>query len=360
MKCRPGLRAGHDFTCVLYVLSMYASMIEWTIHKDVDRSGHRERLTPQRDTLVQTMATTQRFNHTCHLCQSPCNALAAQTITSACLYCPTSSGRMAARLSSRPPVVLPGSQCLRSRSIGSKGREPGNHPGPLQPRRWCLPNSSNTPCVQAGACMRRYGLRFSGHSLGAGAAALATHLLRTQPHRFPSLLTTFPRPQVDCFCAAAPPVLSLDLARASADYITTLTLGHDVVARASIANLEQLRLEVLTSGWWEEMVDPVVKSRTFQNVQAVLERVGAKELVLLARNAGRAYDERRAAAVGDAGNDAATPPRSMIVSALDRLHEVYTAPTVRSRCRCRVRHACMHAHPAAARHGRRLLHRVAA
>ena len=179
-------------------------------------------------------------------------------------------------------------------------------------------------------CMRRYGLRFSGHSLGAGAAALATHLLHTQPHRFSSLLSTFPRHQVDCFCAAAPPVLSLDLARASADYITTLTLGHDVVARASIANLEQLRQEVLESRWWEELINPVVTSPVFQNVQAVLERVDVRELVQLIRNSARAYDEP--------GAGAAPPPRSMFVSALDRLHDENTAPTVRARRRCT--HVC--------------------
>lgn len=169
----------------------------------------------------------------------------------------------------------------------------------------------------------RYGLRFSGHSLGAGAAALATHLLHTQAERFPTLLAAFPRHRIDCFCASAPPVLSLPLARASADYITALTLGHDVVARASIANFEQLRLEVLTSGWWEEMVDPVVKSDAFRRVSEALEQAGAGELIALARSAGQASAERRAAERGE------PVPRSMIETALEHLHEVYTQPTVR-------------------------------
>ena len=186
----------------------------------------------------------------------------------------------------------------------------------------------------------RYSLRFSGHSLGAGTAALATFLLRTQPGRYPTLLAAFPRSEVDCFCASAPPVLSHSLARATADYITTLTLGHDVVARASVANLEGLRLEILRSGWWEDMEDQVRKSQIVQNVKAVLEHLGAHSLVDLARSSARAL----AASDRPRPKPNAGTPEMTANGPPDRLHEGDACtgsgvqPTVR-RAVCCVLHA---------------------
>ena len=63
--------------------------------------------------------------------------------------------------------------------------------------------------------------------------------------------TLVPCDQISCMCVACPPVLSRELADGCADYITVLTLQHDIVARASLANVEDLRLEVMQSGFWD-------------------------------------------------------------------------------------------------------------
>jgi Lipase (class 3) len=164
----------------------------------------------------------------------------------------------------------------------------------------------------------------SGHSLGAGTAALAVHLLRTQPSRAAVVRAqrVFAPAAVTAFCAAPPPVLSLRLAQSTAPFTTSIVLGHDVVARASLANFEQLRLEVLASGWWSAIVDPVVQSDTFRKVEQTLERVGAAPLVSLAREAGSSTSAR-------AGTPTAPAPASSVSAMISKLHQLYVQPTVR-------------------------------
>lgn len=171
--------------------------------------------------------------------------------------------------------------------------------------------------------MGRYGLRLSGHSLGAGCAAVATEVLRRHPERFPELFNVVDPTAVTCFCASAPPVFSLEIARAARDHTTALTLGHDVVARASIANLEQLRLEVLSSGWWEALVDPIQKSAAAEQATRTLNSVGAKAMAVLAA----AQRPHGAAASGSSGR-----PQSEVDldNVMRSLHYLYIAPTVRA------------------------------
>ena len=80
-----------------------------------------------------------------------------------------------------------------------------------------------------------------------------------------------PCERIRCVCVASPPVLSRELAHGCADYITVLTLQHDIVARASLANLEKLRLEVMQSGWWDQFTNPMRKNLVMQQIARTLQ-----------------------------------------------------------------------------------------
>ncbi|XP_068422228.1 diacylglycerol lipase-beta isoform X2 [Eschrichtius robustus] len=81
---------------------------------------------------------------------------------------------------------------------------------------------------------KEYRLVIVGHSLGAGAAALLTIMLRT------------PYPQVRCY-AFSPPrgLLSKSLCEYSKTFIVSLVLGKDVIPRLSVTNLEDLKRRIL-------------------------------------------------------------------------------------------------------------------
>lgn len=97
-------------------------------------------------------------------------------------------------------------------------------------------------CTQSVPVLRRFSLRFSGHSLGAGTAAAAVDMLHRHPARYPGITSRVAPSQITCFAIAPPPTFSLRLAREARQHTTSLVLGHDVVARASIANFQQLQV----------------------------------------------------------------------------------------------------------------------
>ncbi|OQR93427.1 hypothetical protein ACHHYP_02570, partial [Achlya hypogyna] len=79
-----------------------------------------------------------------------------------------------------------------------------------------------------------YGLMITGHSLGAATAALLAIFLRPK------------YPKLQCL-ALSPPgcLMSPALAQASASFITSVVLGKDIIARASLLSMQDLRDEVL-------------------------------------------------------------------------------------------------------------------
>ncbi|TMW66074.1 hypothetical protein Poli38472_003839 [Pythium oligandrum] len=81
---------------------------------------------------------------------------------------------------------------------------------------------------------REYGLVLTGHSLGAATAVLLSIMLRP---KFPNLR---------CF-AFSPPgcTLSPGLARRCNAFVTSVVVGHDIVARASLTSAEDLRDQVI-------------------------------------------------------------------------------------------------------------------
>ena len=107
-------------------------------------------------------------------------------------------------------------------------------------------------CVQRG-----YQLVLCGHSLGAGCASLAAVLLRS---RLPELTHTTlieegggrPRPRMQVYCFAPPPVLDKEAALAASSYCTSVVNNADMIPRCSLENL-LIFLELL-KGIWNELL----------------------------------------------------------------------------------------------------------
>lgn len=113
--------------------------------------------------------------------------------------------------------------------------------------------------------------------------------------------------------------------------MTTVVLDHDVVSRASIANFEQPRLEVLASGWWNDLVDPVVKSSVFDKVVSTLDATGAHQLLgLIATesNSGSAPTSTSGGANSSTGTRGGSNNIGLQY-AMDNMHHLFTQPTVR-------------------------------
>lgn len=81
---------------------------------------------------------------------------------------------------------------------------------------------------------RNYGLTLTGHSLGAGTAILLSIILKPA------------YPNLRCL-AFSPPgcTLSPGLASRCASFVTSVVVGHDIVARSSLTSAEELRDQVI-------------------------------------------------------------------------------------------------------------------
>lgn len=71
-----------------------------------------------------------------------------------------------------------------------------------------------------------YGIRFVGHSLGAGVAGLLTHTFLSYYDNYKNKLKTY--------CYGCPPVFNKELANEHKDIITTVINKNDIVARFSV------------------------------------------------------------------------------------------------------------------------------
>ena len=76
-----------------------------------------------------------------------------------------------------------------------------------------------------------------GHSLGAGTAALTAAIMRQNI------------PTLRCVAFATPPCLEFDAAESCAPFLTSVVLHDDVVSRASLANVQDLRARLQAIDW---------------------------------------------------------------------------------------------------------------
>lgn len=114
-----------------------------------------------------------------------------------------------------------------------------------------------------------------------------------------------------------------------------------MVSRASLANFEQLRLEVLASDWWHNLVDPVVKSRYFEKAVATLEAIGADQVMgLCAMSAAAAAGDTSTSTTGTAPRPRGAGSSGDVNDAMNNLHQLFLKPTVRSCNACRHMLSC--------------------
>ncbi|GFR52636.1 hypothetical protein Agub_g15227, partial [Astrephomene gubernaculifera] len=114
-------------------------------------------------------------------------------------------------------------------------------------------------------------LLVTGHSLGAGVAALLTLLLR-QPGRPMSAPPAIP--VVHCLAIAPPAVLSARLAEAARGYCVSVVNAGDFVARLSCYSVDRALLELVQASPAAQMADTLLQS-TGATWAAIQQRLAA-------------------------------------------------------------------------------------
>lgn len=105
------------------------------------------------------------------------------------------------------------------------------------------------PVLRDLLCPQGYSLTVTGHSLGAGTAALVTRLLIRESRNWKLAPAS-----VRCICFAPPPIMDAPTALASDSIITSYVCNDDCVPRMSLQNIGRLNLLAQGKGV-EEVVE---------------------------------------------------------------------------------------------------------
>ncbi|XP_010449861.1 PREDICTED: uncharacterized protein LOC104732031 isoform X2 [Camelina sativa] len=105
-----------------------------------------------------------------------------------------------------------------------------------------------------------------GHSLGGGTASLLTYILREQKE-FAS---------ATCFTFAPAACMTWDLAESGKHFITTIINGSDLVPTFSAASVDDLRSEVTSSSWSNDLRDQVEHTRVLSVVYRSATAIGSR------------------------------------------------------------------------------------
>ncbi|KAK0606842.1 hypothetical protein LWI29_005093 [Acer saccharum] len=139
------------------------------------------------------------------------------------------------------------------------------HCGMVAAARWIAKLS--TPCLlKALGEYPDYKVKIVGHSLGGGTAALLTYILREQKE-FSSCT---------CFTFAPAACMTLDLAESGKHFISTLINGSDLVPTFSAASVDDLRSEVTSSSWINDLRDQVERTRVLNVVYRSATALGSR------------------------------------------------------------------------------------
>ena len=109
------------------------------------------------------------------------------------------------------------------------------HKGMYQTASWVLEKMADEDVLaQAFRMVPQYNLVFTGHSLGAGCACLLSIMVREQ------------YPNVRCFCySPSGSLLSAEGAAYTQTFVTSVTLGQDLVTRLSVPSAHCLKEDVI-------------------------------------------------------------------------------------------------------------------
>ncbi|KFK44218.1 hypothetical protein AALP_AA1G229900 [Arabis alpina] len=139
------------------------------------------------------------------------------------------------------------------------------HCGMVAAARWIAKLS--VPClIKALDEHPSYKVQIVGHSLGGGTAALLTYILREQKE-FAS---------ATCFTFAPAACMTWDLAESGKHFITTIINGSDLVPTFSAASVDDLRSEVTSSSWSNDLRDQVEHTRVLSVVYRSATAIGSR------------------------------------------------------------------------------------
>ncbi|KAI7845939.1 hypothetical protein COHA_000485 [Chlorella ohadii] len=140
-----------------------------------------------------------------------------------------------------------------------------SHFGMLAAARW-IKGQTRARLEQALAESPGYRLVIVGHSLGAGAAALLTMMLREVGGPFA---------EARCVAVACPSCMTLELAQSCDAYVTSVMHGCDCIPTICPATADALREEMTRSSWWQEFRADVRSSGLVRAVESGLRGVGS-------------------------------------------------------------------------------------
>ncbi|KAG8502199.1 hypothetical protein CXB51_000062 [Gossypium anomalum] len=140
------------------------------------------------------------------------------------------------------------------------------HCGMVAAARWIA--KLTAPCLlKAISQYPDYKVKIVGHSLGGGTAALLTYILRE--HKEFAASTT-------CFTFAPAACMTWDLAESGKHFITTIINGSDLVPTFSAASVDDLRAEVTTSSWLNDLRDQVERTKVLNVVYRSATALGSR------------------------------------------------------------------------------------
>eukprot|EP00210_Caulerpa_lentillifera_P007141 g6831.t1 len=132
-----------------------------------------------------------------------------------------------------------------------------SHFGMLAGARWILKHCQKF-LIEAHEIDPDFKLIITGHSMGGGAAAMLTMMIREQ---FPMFDDT------QCYTFACPGCMTLELAQSCSPYVTTLVYGTDVVPTVSPVAGDLLREEVAQSSWAKSFKQDIRSSVFVQTIE---------------------------------------------------------------------------------------------
>ena len=141
-----------------------------------------------------------------------------------------------------------------------------SHFGMLAAARW-LKGELKGVFEQALRDTPGYGPLIIGHSLGGGAAAMLTMMLREQGGVFQD---------AHCLAIACPACMTMELAESCKGYVTSVVNGCDAIPMMSSGSADGLREEVMASEWYEEFHRDMRQYKLFRAFESTKRWVRVK------------------------------------------------------------------------------------